>query len=405
MKLYIGIDWSSKKHDVCFMNPQGGVIQQIEIEHTQAGLYEIEKVRKKLEIALEDCSAGIETSRNLIIEFLLNQGYQRIYVLAPHLMKGNRSRYAASGGHNDASDAMLIAEILRTDCGRLIPWEPDLLITRKIRAYVNLLDFLTLDKVRYSNRLWDVLQQYYPQTTRIFSSIDTKVNLHFILAYPNEEAAKKLSFAEFKAFCKKHRYTKTSCLPGCYNRLWDDYPKVNPDTALIYQNEALVLADMLLKIIKAHEIAQKQLNPLFKQHPDFEIYDSLPGTGEFLKPALLAKMGDNRARFPTAQVLQATAGSSPYTDSSGKRTKIYFRNACDHQFRYHLQLWAKQSVRTVPWALTYFESGLFRSRSRSLAYRRLGNRWLKILWRLWMDRVPYDEALHLKDVSKFAHKK
>jgi hypothetical protein len=68
-------------------------------------------------------------------------------------------------------------------------------------------------------------------------------------------------------------------------------------------------------------------------------------------------------------------------------------------------MWAKQSVRTVPWALTYFESGLFRSRSRSLAYRRLGNRWLKILWRLWMDRVPYDEALHLKDVSKFAHKK
>jgi hypothetical protein len=30
------------------------------------------------------------------------------------------------------------------------------------------------------------------------------------------------------------------------------------------------------------------------------------------------------------------------------------------------------------------------------AIRRLANRWLEIVWKLWQDRKPYDEAYHLK---------
>ena len=133
MKLYIGIDWSSKKHDICFMNERGGVIQQIEIDHKQSGLLAFEKARQT------DCYVGIETARNLFLDFLQAQGYSNIYILASHLVHGNRSRFAVSRGHNDTSDAKLIAEILRTDCGHLIPWQADSLITQQIRAMVRLI--------------------------------------------------------------------------------------------------------------------------------------------------------------------------------------------------------------------------------------------------------------------------
>ncbi len=35
MQVYIGIDWSEKKHDVVWMNDEGAVVTQMVIEHTQ----------------------------------------------------------------------------------------------------------------------------------------------------------------------------------------------------------------------------------------------------------------------------------------------------------------------------------------------------------------------------------
>lgn len=65
-------------------------------------------------------------------------------------------------------------------------------------------------------------------------------------------------------------------------------------------------------------------------NPDHEIYDSLPQAGALLAPALLAKLGDDRARYPNPAILQAVAGTCPVTKRSGKHAHVYFRTACDH---------------------------------------------------------------------------
>ncbi len=139
-----------------------------------------------------------------------------------------------------------------------------------------------------------------------------------------------------------------------------------------------------------------RLGKLFLLHPDYEIYDSLPKAGALLAPALLAKLGDDRARYPTPAVLKAVAGTCPVTDRSGKHLRIYFRTACDHEFRQIVQQWARLSLDSSPWAATYYRSVRPHCKTESDAIRRLANRWLEILWRLWMDRKPYDEAFHLR---------
>ncbi len=134
----------------------------------------------------------------------------------------------------------------------------------------------------------------------------------------------------------------------------------------------------------------------FKQHPDAPIFDSLPGTGEFLAPALLAKFGDDRQRFPQPAGLQALAGTCPVTEASGKRRSVHFRTACDREFRYIAQQWAKASLRQSPWAVAYFNQVRSRCDSVNQAYRCLANRWLAIAWKLWQSRQPYDETYHLQ---------
>jgi transposase len=148
-------------------------------------------------------------------------------------------------------------------------------------------------------------------------------------------------------------------------------------------------------LIQAKKRALKELRVLFEAHPDYLVFNSLPGAGDLLAPALLAKFGDDRRRFPTPASVQALAGTCPVTEASGKWKVIKFRFACDREFRHTAQQWARCSLKQSVWANAYYEQVRPHCRSKSHAYRCLANRWLAIAWKLWQSREPYDEAYHL----------
>ena len=100
---------------------------------------------------------------------------------------------------------------------------------------------------------------------------------------------------------------------------------------------------------------------------------------------------------------QAIAGTSPVTIQSGKKRHVRFRRACDREFRYIATQFARSSVKKAPWAAAYLDTVRPRYDKDSQAYRCLANRWIAIIWRLWMDRVEYDEAVHLQ--NRFASRK
>jgi len=89
MKLYIGIDWSQSKHDVCFLNHAGVIQAQAVIEHSPAGFGKFEKLCRQLGVRAEDCLIGLETAHNILVDFLWDCGYTQIYVLPPSLVKGS----------------------------------------------------------------------------------------------------------------------------------------------------------------------------------------------------------------------------------------------------------------------------------------------------------------------------
>jgi len=314
--------------------------------------------------------------------------------------KSCRGRYRQSGAYTDESAAYLLANLLRTDKHRLQPWHPDLPLTRHMRAKVSLLLHLTRSNVRLTNRLRAVLLRYYPAVIGVFSKLNIPVTLELIRAYATPQAAAALSFEEFRAFARQRRYTQVKKLPGCFARLQAPQPEAAPEIVHIYQEEAVTLATLLLNIVQIEKATQKQLSELFVQHPDYEIFDSLPGAGALLSPGLLVKFGDDRERFPTPGSVQALAGTCPVTEQSGKRKIVKFRKACDREFRYIAQQWARHSKDESVWANAYYWQALARSGSKSHAQRCLANRWLAILWKLWQTGEPYDEAYHLQQRAK-----
>lgn len=396
MQVYLGIDWSEKKHDVIFMNKAGASIGQLTIPHTPEGFQKLDRAREKFDLQPEQCLVGLETAHNLMIDFLWDRGYNHVFVVPPSVVKGSRSRYRQSGARTDLSDAYVVADILRTDQGRLQPWHPDSLLTRQIRARVSLINHFTRNITRLSNRLRAVILRFYPAALNVFSELTRPITLHFLKAYPTPHAAVALTFDEFQTFARQHRYPRPCNLRHRFARLKVPQPQASPDTVLVYEDEVPLVADLLLGVVQAKKKALKELKILFEQHPDREIFSSLPGAGPFLAPALLGKFGDDRKRFPNPGSVQALAGTCPVTDASGKRKVIRFRYACDREFRTIVQQWARCSLRKSVWANGYYERVRPHCSSSSHAYRCLGNRWLAVAWAIWQKGEPYDEAYHLR---------
>ena len=120
MNVYLGIDWSQMKHDLCWMNEAGVVVAQQTILHTADGFAKLDDARQRLGIASDACVVGIETAHSLLIDFLWARGYTQLYVLAPGMINSIRGRFRQSGAKSDASDARIIADVLRTDRARLM---------------------------------------------------------------------------------------------------------------------------------------------------------------------------------------------------------------------------------------------------------------------------------------------
>lgn len=400
MKIYIGIDWSENKHDVAFLNEAGAHIARLTIGHTVSGFTKLEATRQKLGVSTTECLVGLETAHNLLIDFLWGQGYSHVYVIPPHVTRGSRCRYGNSGARTDQTDARLLADLLRTDLARLRPWCPDSALTRQMRAKASLVLYLTRNRLRYANRLRAVLLRYYPAALKLFSKLTNQITLEFIRAYPTPQVAARLTLAEFEQFTLKHRYNRRSKVKSLFARLQQPQPMATVDTVSVYEAEAVLLATLLLDLVKARYRVQTELTSLFQLHPDFPIFNSLPGAGKLLAPALLVKFGDDRRRFPSAAGVQALAGTCPITSSSGKRKQIRFRSACDREFRYIAQEWAMQSRDRSVWASAYYQRKRDQGCSRSHAYRCLANRWLAIAWKLWQTRQPYDEGFHLQQRAK-----
>jgi transposase len=396
MQVYLGIDWSTKKHAAYFTNEKGTALQYLEVEHTLVGLNKLDVARHNLGISAQECIVGIETAHTLVMDFLAERNYQGIYVLHPNMVSSAQGRFRQSGAKDDRADARLIADLLRTDLYRLSPWQPDSPLTCQIRARTSLAHFLTRQAVATINRLWSVLLRYYPAALEVFSGLEALITLVFIQAYPTPQATAQLSYTDFTAFLAAHHHRRPDLWPLCYARLRKPYPAADPRMVLAYAPQAKWLAASAETLLRYKYQLIQETYDLFGQHPDAPIFASLPGTGKLLQPALLCKFGDDRQRFPSPASVQQVAGTCPITRRSGKAKVVLFRIACDKQFRNLAHDWARASMVKSPWTAAYYQSALSRSKSKTLALRCLANRWLAILWKLWQSHQPYDEDYHLR---------
>jgi len=90
-------------------------------------------------------------------------------------------------------------------------------------------------------------------------------------------------------------------------------------------------------------------------HPDFFIFESLPGAGAVMAPRLLAAFGSQRERYANAAEVQSYSGIAPVTEKSGKKKWVHFRWACPKFLRQSFHEWASHSMTYSVWARSYYQ--------------------------------------------------
>ena len=398
MKTLIGIDWSKTHHDVHIYNEAGATLAAFQIAHSAEGFEQFDRQIRSINHEPGDCLVAIEDSHNQLVDYLWSRGYA-IYVIAPTVVKGNRGRQSASGARTDASDAELLADILRTDRPRLLVWRPNSLLIRQITALLSMVDDLTASIVQYSNRLQTNLGRYFPQAVDAFSELTGQTSLRLLLTYPSAAAIRELTYAGFAQFCQEQGYTRRRHLPERLAHLHRPEPYIDPGTEQAHQALTPILAQLLLDMTTQKRQLLAEIQTKLETHPDAPIFASIPGAGQILTPKLLVMFGDWRDRYPTPMSIRSVAGTCPVTRRSGQRRSIRFRRACNHKHRQTAQQLAKASVPQSIWAESYFANALARGLTKSHAYRCLANRWLGIIWTLWQRRELFDEAYHWQHVQ------
>ena len=163
---------------------------------------------------------------------------------------------------------------------------------------------------------------------------------------------------------------------------------------------ALALVKLLLALEHQLQEYRQEIRRLFNEHPDHDLFGSLPGAGEKLAPRLLSEMGSDRSLFENAQALQCYVGTAPVSFQSGQVHQVYVRFMCNKSFRHAVHLWADLSRKLCSWAQIYYQAQRARGKTHAAALRCLGQRWLKILWKMWQSKTSYNPELHTANQLK-----
>ena len=255
----------------------------------------------------------------MLIDFLLDRGCL-VYLISPQATKGYRNRQRSTDAHTDDTDAALLSSILHTDLDSHRRLQPNSALIQQILAQVRFIDLLRRSIQRPCNQLRAVLFRVYPQALGLFGKLTA-------------QEAQGLTHAAFEASCREHRYGRVNRISRRDAHMMEPAPEANPIAVTAYRDQIRILAELLLPQVLRRTEALSCLAQLFAQHPDAFIFESLPGAGELLASALLAKFGDHRVGFLTPAGVQALAGTCPVTKKSGERKVVIFRRDCDREFR------------------------------------------------------------------------
>ena len=387
---FAGLDWASRTHAVCVIDEHGSVLERLDVAHDAAGLAEL---KRRLE-RWHRPPVAIERPCGLVVDTLLEAGFV-VVPIHPNAVKATRPRYRSHGAKSDASDAYLLADLLRTDGHRFKALTPQGDEIKALQALVRGRDDLVATRVQLANQLRSLLESFWPGAAHVFADIDSPIALAFVERYPTPETAKSLGPKRIAAFCAQYAYSGRRSAQDLLARLHDAPAAVCAELQMEAKGElARCLARTLRSVVEQIRLLSSRIEHHVASLDDGKILMSFPRAGRICAAQILSELGSVRERFASDSQLAAEAGVAPVTYESGKSKAVTFRWACNHRLRAALTCLADNSRHASAWAAHLYAKAKERGCDHPHAIRILARAWLRVIWRAWTDHTTYDPSKH-----------
>lgn len=398
---FVGLDWADQKHDISVVPSTGGDPVHQVIPHTPEALNEwVGKLRQQYpdgQIAI--C---LEQSKGSLIFHLLGYDFLTIFPVNPKNFARFRESFTASGAKSDFVDADLLREFVTSHQDRLRPWKPDDEQTRTMSFLAEGRRKTVTERTRLTNRLRSTLKMYFPQAIELVGeTLHTTMALDFLRKWPQLRDIQRAKIKKVQKFYFTHNSRSPERINERLALISSTIP-LTADQAVI--KSCLITIKMLIGQIAQLNSAinefDMELKSLYDKHPDKDIFDSFPGSGDALGPRLLSAWGTDRDRYDSADSMQKYSGTAPVTKASGKSKIVVRRLACPKFLLQTFHEFANCSRKSSIWAQAYYVGLREHGKSHHMAIRSLAFKWIRIMYRCWQNRTKYDEVKYLQALKK-----
>ena len=331
----------------------------------------------------------------MTVDFLL------LYPVNPQNLAQYRKAFYPSGTKDDPQEALLLLEMLEKHRDRWRVWVPDDASTRCLRLLAENRRQLLNRPTALTNHWTSLLKQSFPQALDWAGPLDSLRAGDFLDRWPSLQILQKTSPSRLRKFYRQHTRQEAETIQQRLEQIRQAQPLVS-DAAVLAAAELMIPARVrqLRCWIESIQQFDPQLQDRFQQHDDSTWFHSLPGAGPALRPRLLSAFGSNRDRLQCAAQVQLLSGIAPVTQRSGQSGWVHWRLACPKFLRQSFHEFAAQSILVSPWARAFYDPLRSRRASHQAAVRTLAFKWIRLLFRCWKNRTPYDEQLSLASLRR-----
>ena len=393
--LIIGLDRSDTKADLHLIDTRTGQRRSEAISTSPEALWEwLAQLRQQYPQAR--VGLCLEQPAVHLISFLETYNWITLHPINPITLQKFREAFVTSRAKDDAQDAFYLAELLLTHWAKLKAWAPQDAPTRALQQLVFHRRSVIDERTGLTNRLQALLKQYFPQALVLCGEeLWRPLATRFLLKWSSLQAVKKAKPGALTQFYHLNGSRSAKLLEQRL-ALVDKAVPVTDETALIesFVLRVRLICQELQLVVQTIKEYDRQIAAGFAQHPDHQIFQSLPGAGPVLAPRLLASLGSDRQRFDSAINLQRYTGIAPVTKQSGGKRHVHRRYLCPKYHRQSFHEYAKESILWCRWAAACYLAQRSKGKPHHTAVRALSYKWQRIIFRCWQTRRPYNDQTY-----------
>jgi transposase len=383
----VALDWGDKEHAFALQ------LRETKLE-TGTIPASAERLHGWLEQLGQRCdhrpvALAIEAGRNAVLHALVAYPWLTIFPVHPATSERFRKAFTPSGSKSDLPDARVLLTILAS--------HRDQLRARALAALTAVRRDAVDHRTQLANELRSTLKNYFPQALELCGDdLWTPLALDFLTRWPELATLRRAQPATLQAFYTTHNCRRQEVIADRLTLIAHARP-LTIDRAVIAP--ALLQVQLLVALLRPLQkhllVIEEEIAAAFAAHPEADLFRDLPGAGPALAPRLLVAFGTDRNRYPEAACIQKYSGVAPVKEQSGRQIWVHWRWNAPKFLRQTFVEWAGQTIPQCAWAKAYYLQQKHVGKRHQTILRALAFKWLRILWRCWQDRVPYNEALYL----------